>query len=181
MIASQVAPRQLKIVWWNAEVVSSVWFSDAFWELVQAHDIVFLTETHHTILPCKYGWQVEGEVRDQQHSEGGVLALFRLSGAVSCLRVTCPFDGFLWLQVLIHGQGPINVGGAYVPGCSDPRYRALQGGLADHFDSLSEQVSNQDMDLWVLGGDFNAIIATSQPAWGTSDPLNFRWKRVQDA
>ena len=71
----------------------------------------------------------------------------------------------------------MHIGGAYIPGCSDPRFRALQGqGHADHFDSLDKQLLNLERKLWVLGGDFNSITRDKQPLWGHHDPLD--WQAV---
>lgn len=66
------------------------------------------------------------------------------------------------------------VGGAYIPGPSDQRFRALQGeGTIDHFQYLREELATKGKEYWFCGGDINAITATAQPSWGTAEPLDF--------
>ena len=163
----------LSVLWWNIEHVSSVWHDETFWEFVEQYDLVFLLETHHTILPMRKGWTVQGQERKISSSAGGVLALIRLSCPVTFAEPDYPFDGCLWLREDTDEETPLTLGAIYVPSASDPRFRCLQGrGRLDHFDSLREQLADRAQLPWILGGDMNAITGTSQPHWGSQDLLD---------
>ena len=71
-----VVGRQLVILWWNVNVTAR-WHDGAFWEVIDHADIVFLNETHHTVLPIKAGWRVHGGERLASDAAGGTLALVR--------------------------------------------------------------------------------------------------------
>eukprot|EP00973_Karenia_brevis_P043279 5997473-Karenia_brevis.AAC.1 len=43
----------------------------------------------------------------------------------------------------------------------------------DHFGALEKKISACASDLWVFGGDLNSHTASSQPTWGTQNPLDF--------
>eukprot|EP00973_Karenia_brevis_P059982 8347375-Karenia_brevis.AAC.1 len=65
------------------------------------------------------------------------------------------------------------VGGLYLPGPSDPRFRSLQGaGKRDQFALLDQELLHLGGTSWLLGGDMNAITDQEQPSWEQSNPLD---------
>ena len=141
----------------------TVWWEDEFWAILEDFDLVFLNETHHTYLPHRLGWRIEGTERNSENTHGGVLALIRNNGKFNCVLVDEPFDGFIWLKLAVDAGQTLWAGGVYIPGGSDLRFRSLQGdGRLHHFDALQTQLLHRGDDLWILGGDFNAITNSFQ-------------------
>ena len=167
--------RTLRILWWNIEHASTVWFNEDFWHCLEEFDLVFLLETHHTAVPIRAGWKVLGQERPPNHTAGGVLALIRAGSPMTFDEPEYPFDGVIWLTTseFLTADGPLSIGGVYVPHASDPRFRSLQGnGHADHFDSLEDQLTKRAQQAWIVGGDFNSITNQLQPSWTAHDPLD---------
>eukprot|EP00973_Karenia_brevis_P009505 1283705-Karenia_brevis.AAC.1 len=89
-------------------------------------------------------------------TSGGTLALVKIASAAKVLEEDYPLDGFEWLLVELGEASPLWIGGAYIPGASDIKFRELQGaGKTDQFQSLNVQLSRRSLQPWVLGGDFN--------------------------
>eukprot|EP00973_Karenia_brevis_P076591 10640230-Karenia_brevis.AAC.1 len=91
-----VSYQSLKIAWWNIQVLTSKWFDEDFWQFLDVYDVVFLSETHHTALPCRVGWRILGTARNitSESTAGGVLAMINLNGKCSSVyEVREPFDG----------------------------------------------------------------------------------------
>ena len=106
---------------------------------------------------------------------GGILVLIRDYIRVEASSVHKPFDGFIWIDLpcSIGTADKLHIGGAYIPGPTDIRFRSLQGaGKQDHFESLRAQLERRADDSWILGGDLNSITGESQPLSGPSDMLD---------
>ena len=103
LAANRDAPGQLRIGWWNIEPVSSVWFLEWFWDILDTYDIMFLTETHHAEVPLKDGWKVLGQDRGVWNCAGGTLACINKKGNAVVKEEWYPFDDFVWL--LLDTQG----------------------------------------------------------------------------
>ena len=178
---SGVSPEaQIRMGWWNIEHISTVWFDEQFWDILEAFHIVFLTETHHTELPAHPGWRIIGQVRTSETKAGGILVLVRDGLPAQVEQVTYPFDDFVWLYLIFDNSIAWWVGGAYFPGPSDPRFRAQQGdGREDQFSVLAEQLRERVDQIWFLGGDFNGTTGTAQPLWGADDHLDATASDIQ--
>ena len=79
----------------------------------------------------------------------------------------------LWLQLQSPSAEALWVGGCYIPGASDMRFRCLQGKPSgDQFDHLRTQLNMRSRCKWICGGDVNATTGVEQPAWDCPDPLD---------
>ena len=153
---------QLRIGWWNIEHLSSAWCSATFWDILKEFDVVFLTETHHVEIPIHAGWHIVGIDQEADAKAGGCLACVRRNGLAKVLETWTPFDGYVWIRIAAAYGPPIWLGGAYIPGPSDPRFRSLQGdGKSGHFDAVGDQLQGLSGSIWVLGGDFNSQTGSS--------------------
>ena len=151
-------------MWWNVASLTPLLVQAEFWDLLEGYDIIFLLETHHTEIPHRDGWRFVGTPGSKA---GGVLAVIR-EGTIEIEDVAQPFDGFVWIKA-----NSAWIGGVYLPGPSDVKYRSLQGsGKTDHFASLAQQLDDRRDDPWLLGGDFNSMTAEEQPQWGAADLLD---------
>ena len=170
----------LRILWWNVQGLAAIWHMTDFWDILNEHaDVVFMNETHHTALPIHENWDVFGVERDVTKSAGGVLALVRRSGRTRLKQVEHPYDGYIWILLRISPQQDIWLGGSYIPGPADPRFRRVQGeGRKDHFAALEEQLDIRSNQLWLMGGDCNSITSNRQPCWHDADLLNPRARSV---
>ena len=169
---------QLRIGWWNVQCASTVWFEEAFWDLLAAFDIVFLSETRHTDVPLRAGWKVFGLQRNSM--AGGVLALVRDDCTIEVREPEYPYDDFVWLGIELNASTLWWVGGAYIPGPSDMRFRCLQGdGRTDQFIALSNQLRSRSNHVWFFGGDLNCITGSAQPLWGAEDLLDALTEEVR--
>ena len=135
--------------------VASVWFTEAFWDLLSDLDLVFLNETRHLELPSRAGWKVLGQQRE--NNSGGVLILLRESLHIK-FRSEFPGEDFAWIGIEIDASTVWWFGGAYIPGPSDLRFRRLQGdGHMTQFQSLSNQLQAKTGQVWYFGGDMSCI------------------------
>eukprot|EP00973_Karenia_brevis_P044404 6150778-Karenia_brevis.AAC.1 len=86
-----------------------------------------------------------------------------------------PFDGFAWLLLNTGQDEQLWVGGVYVPGPSDIRFRRVQGvDSIDHYQSMARQLEERVGQRWLLGGDFNSITQDEQCTWHPVDLLDHR-------
>eukprot|EP00973_Karenia_brevis_P054383 7556052-Karenia_brevis.AAC.1 len=162
--------QRVRLLWWNVEHLTPLWHQREFWQVLAKCDVAILTETHHTNVPEQRGWQVIGNARNEHDSSGGVLILVRVQDNLTVSHERSPFDGFLWITI----NNVLDVGGCYIPGPSDIRFRSRQGDMhADHFQALTQALDNNANHMWLLGGDFNSITGALQPPWSNDNPLDF--------
>ena len=158
----------MKVLWWNVCHVSNVWSSPEFWQTLAGVQVAFLTETHHTFIPCCPGWQVVG--LESEIAAGGVLALVSESCHFNLLREDHPYKDCLWLLFGDSAGSRFWLGGSYIPGPSDQRFRSRQGFAENHFSSLARQIDDRAGTPWIAGGDYNCITMDKQPDFDTQDP-----------
>lgn len=87
--------------------------------------------------------------------------------------VEFPSADFVWLHVKVEASEDWWIGGGYIPGQADNRFRSLQGnGHTDHFQALEEHFLARRGQIWFFGGDLNCITGNLQPHWGGDDLLD---------
>lgn len=163
----------MRIGWWNIEHLSSVWFSDTFWDIPNDYDVIFLTETHHVEVPAHTDWEIFGADQAADAKAGGSLVFVRRRGRAQVFETWIQTDDCVWINLGTTPDSSIWIGGAYVPGPLDKRFRSRQGhGQPNHFDTMSEQLQKLSGQRWILGGDFNSRTSSHQVLWGPADTLD---------
>ena len=121
-------------------------------------------------IPTHANWDFFGSAQEDGYG-GGCLAGVRRMGRAKVVETWLPFDGFVWIRIGANNDPPLWLGGAYVPGPSDPKFRSLQGdGKTNHFDAMNDQLLMLSHSLWALGVDFNSVTGSLEVSPGPADP-----------